>query len=121
MMACAQGPGSGKLRARRPADVVSLDRVAIQRALAARHRYKYVQPRVEPEGDGWKVVSPNCSRSVHAEGGDIDIALLRRSPTGWTLYARDHLLDVWLPKLADRPLVQALALLCEDPNRDFWQ
>jgi len=109
MMACAQDT------------VVSLDRVAIARALAARHRYKYVQPRVEPEADGWKVVSPNCSRSVDAGGGDIDIAWLRRDARGWTLYARDHALAAWLPKLSERPLVQALALLCEDPNRDFWQ
>lgn len=120
MMACVQGSGPGRPQ-RAVADVVSLDRAAIQRALAARHRYKYVQPRVEPEGDGWKVVSPNCSRSVDADGGDIAIAWLRRGKGGWTLYARDHRLAAWLPKLVERPLTQALVLLCEDPNRDFWQ
>lgn len=120
MMDCARSTGPGG-RPPRPAEVVSLDRAAIQRALAARHRYKYVQPRVEPEGDGWKIVSPNCSRSVDAEGGEIDIAWLRRGARGWTLYARDHRAPAWLPKLVERPLTQVLALLCEDPNRDFWQ
>jgi hypothetical protein len=33
-------------------------------------------PRVLREGLGWKVVSPNCSRNIDREGGEIDIAWL---------------------------------------------
>lgn len=101
--------------------VVALDQAAIQRALARRQRYRYVQPRVEPEGAGWKIVSPNCSRTIDAAGGAIDIAWLVRAARGWRLHARDHARGAWIPIAQPLPLRKALALLCEDPNREFWR
>jgi len=102
--------------------VPSISARRIHNALKARARYKYVQPRVEPEGRGWKVVSPNCSRNIDPQGGEIDIAWLLPDSEGgqWLLYARDHAEQAWclrqqgsLPALLER--------LCADPGREFWQ
>jgi hypothetical protein len=120
-----QGPGPVR-KARRggPADagaVRDLDQARILRALAQRERYRYVQPRVEPEGEGWKVVSPNCSRNIDASGGDIDIAWLRRADDGrWTLHARDHARQCWAARASGLCLADALARLCTDPQREYW-
>lgn len=104
--------------------VLPLDALRIERALARRQRYKYVHPRVVAEREGWKVVSPNCSRNVDPAGGDIDIAWLR--PTGepgeaaWQLHARDHAQGSW--RLSRQgPLHELLHLLCADPAREFWR
>ena len=88
--------------------------------LARRERYKYVQPRLERAGRGWKVASPNCSRSVHADGREIDIARLQPEGALWKLYARDHVLGIWVQKGSAMALPQALALLAADPSREFW-
>jgi len=104
----------------RAGTVVALDRAIIQRALRRRQRYKYVKPRVECEGQGWKIVSPNCSRSVDPQGGEIEIAWLLRTPQAWLLHARDHARRVWVPRAAG-DLGSLLSLLCEDPKREFWQ
>jgi hypothetical protein len=102
--------------------VVSLDARRIERALEARTRYKYVHPRVEREGLGWKVVSPNCSRNVDAQGGEIDIAwLVPHSGGGWLLFSRDHAQDCWQLRHHADTLAAALAHLCADPAREFWQ
>jgi len=109
--------------------VYVLDRVRIEVALEARSRYKYVHPRVLREGLGWKVVSPNCSRNVDAEGGEIDIAWLVPTgdgtepgrPSGWLLHARDHAQGCWQLKLRAATLAEALAQLVSDPDRSFWQ
>jgi hypothetical protein len=108
--------------------VFVLDRVRIEVALEARARYKYVQPRVLREGLGWKVVSPNCSRNVHPEGGEIAIAWLVPTqapsatvPSGWLLHARDHAQDCWVLKLRAASLGDALDRLVADPQREFWQ
>jgi hypothetical protein len=129
--------------------VLSLDARRIENALAARARYKYVQPRVEREGLGWKVVSPNCSRNVDPAGGEIDIAWLvpvestlgrsrvdsappgglARSDRsggavhggGWLLFSRDHAQDCWQVRRREASLSAALAHLCADPDREFWQ
>jgi hypothetical protein len=108
--------------------VFVLDRVRIEVALEARSRYKYVQPRVEREGLGWKVVSPNCSRNVDAAGGDIAIAWLVPTqlpvadvPCGWLLHARDHERACWVLKLRANTLAEALDMLVQDPQREFWQ
>lgn len=103
------------------ARVLSLDRAAIEQGLARRQRYKYVTPRVVAEDGGWKVVSPNCSRAIDPDGGEIDIAWLRPGPQGWLLHARDHAAGTWVLRSPALPLHQAIALLCEDPNREFWQ
>lgn len=101
--------------------VVSLDVRRIEKALTQRTRYKYVQPRVEREGLGWKVCSPNCSRNIDPQGGEIDIAwLVPAKDGGWRLYARDHVQDCW--KLREQGMLPALlVLLTSDPAREFWQ
>lgn len=104
-----------------PGGVVDLSRARIERALAARKRYKYVQPRVESENGGWKIVSPNCSRNVDPEGRDIGIAWLL--PTGdgtWLLHARDHMNDCWRLEASGLALAAALQQVCEDPLRVYW-
>ncbi len=103
------------------AAVLSLDAARIERALPRRTRYKYVQPRVEREGLGWRIVSPNCSRNIDPEGGEIDIAwLVPKNEGGWLLHARNHLDGCW--RLSRQgPLHELLELLCADPAREFWQ
>jgi hypothetical protein len=107
--------------------VFVLDRVRIEVALEARSRYKYVSPRVEREGLGWRVVSPNCSRSVNREGGDILIAWLVPTqpadsglPIAWLLHARDHAQQAWVLKLRAADLAEALECLVRDEHREFW-
>ena len=120
-------PGRALARRRRPppagtGPVVALDRARIERALGRRARYRYVQPRVEPEGSGWKVVSPNCSRNIDAAGGEIAIAWLVPAGEGrWSLHARDHANGCWVPRAAGLTLHEALGRLCADPLREFWQ
>ena len=102
--------------------VVALAPARIARALRGRERYKYVQPRVEREGLGWKVVSANCSRSIDRAGGDIDIAWFVPASDGrWLLHARDHAQGCWVLKAAGLTLAAALARVCTDPLREFWQ
>lgn len=103
--------------------VLSLDARRIARALRERSRYKYVRPRVVPEGEGWKVVSPNCSRNIDPSGGEIDIAWLvpDSHATGWLLFSRDHARDCWLIRRQEATLAAALVHLCADPQREFWQ
>ena len=108
-----------------------LDRVRIEVALEARSRYKYVQPRVLREGEGWKIVSPNCSRNIAPDGGEIDIAWLvpvpshdpglPGLPSAWLLHARDHARACWTLKLRAATLADALARLVADPAREYWQ
>jgi len=102
-------------------DVLSLDQRRIEKALEARTRYKYVHPRVEREGLGWKIVSPNCSRNIDAQGGEIDIAWLVPHSGGWLLFSRDHRQDCWRLQRQDNGLSALLAHLCADPDREFWQ
>lgn len=118
-------PPSG-VGAGRSAQVVDLAARRIERAivtaLAQRSRYRYVQPRLEREGMGWKVVSPNCSRSVDAQGGDIDIAWLVPCNEGdWLLHARDHDAGCWRLLRRESSLEPLLEHLCADPAREFWQ
>lgn len=107
--------------------VFVLDRVRIEVALEARHRYKYVHPRVLREGPGWKIVSPNCSRNVDREGGEIDIAWLVPTqtpdsgvPGAWLLHARDHVKKSWVLKLRSATLAEALERLVQDDHREYW-
>jgi hypothetical protein len=114
--------GTRRSRGRSDARVLSLDARRIENALQERARYKYVQPRVQPEGLGWKVVSPNCSRNIDPAGGDIDIAWLVPDPAGrWSLYSRDHVQDCWQLRLRAAALPVLLERLCTDPQREFWQ
>ena len=102
-------------------NVLPLDARRIEKAIERRERYKYVTPRVVREGLGWKVVSPNCSRNVDPQGGEIDIAwLVPGAENEWYLYSRDHKLDCW--QLRGQGALPALLLqLAADPLREFWQ
>lgn len=102
--------------------VLDLAQARIQRALAQRSRYRYVQPRLVPEGQGWKIVSPNCSRNIDKWGGDIDIAWLTPDGEGgWLLFARDHARRSWDLRARSRRLAEVLARLIIDRDREFWQ
>jgi hypothetical protein len=105
-----------------PGAVIDLDRRRIEHALPGRTRYKYVAPRVEREGAGWKIVSPNCSRNIDAGGGEIAIACFMPTGAGrWQLLARDHAKGQWLPVADGLTLREALDLVCEDKAREFWR
>ncbi len=104
-----------------PFPVADLARARIERALARRERYKYVHPRVEREGQGWTIVSPNCSRNIDPSGGDIGIAWLVPANEGlWLLHARDHQRACWSLKAAGISLADALQRICDDPLRVYW-
>ena len=104
------------------AEVRDLTAERIRRALARRIRYRYVHPRVEPEGQGWKVVSPNCSRNIDKIGGDIDIAWLAPDgENGWLLFARDHARGCWDLRRRSRRLDDLFAALLLDPKREYWR
>lgn len=112
---------AGALQSAGNGTVVALDGARIARALRTRERYRYVQPRIERLGAGWKVVSPNCSRNVDTSGGDIDIAWLEPTIGGhWIVHLRDHEAHAWLPKAVMFTLPAALDLVCHDPDREFW-
>ena len=100
--------------------VLDLDLARIERALARRERYRYVQPRVLRDGTGFRVVSPNCSRNVDPHGGDIEIARLEPLHDGWLLLSRDHARQEWRVN-ATGSMPQLLRLLAADPSREFWR
>jgi hypothetical protein len=102
-------------------EVLNLVQARIDRALPQRTRYRYVVPRVECEGLGWKIVSPNCSRNIDPTGGDIAIAWLVPLNGGrWLLHSRDHRQDCWRLEASDLPLDAALQRICADPLGVFW-
>lgn len=120
------GGGSRTGRRRPPAvasvaNVFDLDHARMLRALAQRQRYKYVQPRIEREGAGWKIVSPNCSRTIDAGGGEIDIAWLVPGEGGWLLHSRDHAQGRWVLRASGLSLADALARVSADAEREYWQ
>lgn len=102
------------------ARVFDMDRGRIERALRQRVRYRYVRPQVMREVDGWRIVSPCCSRNVDADGGLIDIAWLRNDPPLWRLYARDHAHAIWVEHERSEQLCELLDAICLDPQRLFW-
>jgi hypothetical protein len=100
--------------------VSSFVRSRIQRALVERLRYRYVHPQVLPEGEGWKIVSPCCSRRVDRDGGIVDIAWLQPlDARRWRLHAREHGLAQWR-SVAEGPLHVLLEHLNHDPQHEFW-
>ncbi len=103
-----------------PGRVFDFDKRRIERALRQRVRYRYVRPKVLREVDGWRIVSPCCSRNIDADGGLIDIAWLRKDPPIWRLYARDHARGVWAERERSERLDELLDAICLDPQRVFW-
>lgn len=110
--------------------VVQLLQSRIVRALDARQRYTYVRPLVLAAGDlastsgqGWCITSPNCSRNIDAEGGEIPIAWFEPdagSRGRWRLHAFDHGRQQWACQADNLPLDQALTLVLQDPDRCYW-
>jgi hypothetical protein len=100
-----------------------LDRKRIERALAARKRYRYVTPSVTRAAGGYRIESPCCSRNIDAEGGVIDVALINyREDEGiWVLYRKDHGRGAWEFESAYGRLNDLLDRLTTDPDRQFWQ
>jgi len=100
--------------------VFDFDKRRIERALRQRVRYRYVRPQVVREIDGWRIVSPCCSRNIDAQGGVIDIAWLRNDPPNWRLYARDHARGIWVEFEQSEKLIELLDAICLDAQRKFW-
>ncbi|CAD5371939.1 conserved hypothetical protein [Rubrivivax sp. A210] len=101
--------------------VLALDALRIERALAARTRYRYVQPRVEAVGAGWQVHCPNCSRHIAPDGGEIAIAWFEPGPEGrWRLHARLHEQGLWELQEEGLTLPEALERVCADPLGVYW-
>lgn len=118
--------GAGELR--------DLMQHRIEHALRQRVRYRYVRPRVLRDGQGYRVESPCCSRTVDPSGGTIAIALLvprpeadsgagpqGNAPVQWCLYARDDARSTWVPRFEHRHVDALLDLLCVDAQRQFWR
>lgn len=94
--------------------------LAILDALRERVRYRYVQPVVLPHENGWRIVSPCCSRNVDPAGGVIDIAWLEPAGAGWRLHARDHRRGQWVAHSEAAALIELLDIVCLDAERVFW-
>ncbi|MBB6254464.1 hypothetical protein [Nitrospirillum iridis] len=118
MMAAPQQDTATLGRGPHPNDV---DRKRIERALAARQRYLYVQPSVLPAAHGYRIESPCCSRNIDATGGVIDVALIEYRQDGWRLYRRDHGRAAWELHGSYGRLRDLLDLLNTDADRLFWQ
>jgi hypothetical protein len=104
------------------AGAADLVRVRIERALRRRARYRWVRPRVEAEGAGWKVVSPDCSRRVDPQGGEIDIAWLLPAEQGrWLLHVPERAAGGWRLEDSLAGLDAALQRLCQDPLGRYWR
>ena len=103
-----------------------LDRRRIGRALEDRVRYRYVTPQVNLALDGFRIVSPCCSRNIDPAGGKIDIARLEYDGqlAVWRLYSKNHAASdaasEWVLQAEGR-LHELLELLKTDPHRVFWQ
>ena len=95
----------------------------IERALAQRHRYRYVSPEVCPTQQGYRIESPCCSRNVDKDGGVIDIAWIEydAASRSWRLHRKDHAQSTWLLYQEFETLAQLLQQLNLDPERIFWQ
>lgn len=122
MTARVRTPGEDLAVAAHDGQPLDLTRHRIERALAARHRYRYVRPHVRRDVDGsYRIESPCCSRNVDPSGGVIDIARLEPLGTGqWRLYSRLHELKRWKLQLVGARLEDLLQALCVDESRVFW-
>lgn len=113
----ARERGGGPQRGR----LLDFTQYRIEQALRQRTRYRYVEPRVLPEAQGFRIESPCCSRNVDPAGGLIDIAWLVRDGAGtWGLHARDHVAGRWVLNRESASLADLLDTLCVDAEREFW-
>ena len=100
-----------------------LDLRRIAQMLEKRARYRYVSVSVIPATNGYRVVSPCCSRTVDPGGGLIDIALIEfNEPTKqWKLFNKLHERNEWQLHLRTDKLRALIDCLNEDSARLFWQ
>lgn len=100
-----------------------VDRKRIERALRERKRYRYVEPSVLPDTDGYRITSPCCSRNIDAAGGIINIAFVQfvQGHNSWRLYHMDHTANRWVLFAELARLRDLLQQLNEDTRRIFWQ
>lgn len=103
-----------------PIKVHDLTARRIERALARRQRYRYVQPVVSAHEGGWVISSPCCSRNVDPSGGEIPIAWLQPQDHGWALHARRHADSTWSLHSRSALLSELLDIVCRDEARVFW-
>lgn len=99
------------------------DHRRIERALMTRERYRYVSPRVLSVANGYRIVSPCCSRNIDPQGGVIDVAQIEYQvhTRRWRLYSKNHAAGCWeVASIHDR-LNEAIDILTSDPERKFWQ
>jgi Protein of unknown function (DUF3024) len=92
----------------------------IERALARRQRYRYVQPVVTALECGWLVCSPCCSRNVDPQGGEIPIARFEPVTGGWALHAHQHAEGRWVLHRQSEHIAELIELVCQDEARIFW-
>ena len=99
-----------------------LDHRRILRAVGNRRRYRYVEPRVLPAENGYRIVSPNCSRNIDPDGGEIEVALIHFTAASrtWRLFYRDHEARRWCLAGEALQLAPLLAELAADDARRFW-
>jgi hypothetical protein len=100
-----------------------LDLKRIERSLQKRKRYRYVSPSVMNVTDGYKIVSPCCSRNIDPEGGIVDVALLLHDVDRgvWQLFRKDHKNEIWEIESTHDRLIDLLDRLNVDAERKFWQ
>ncbi len=103
-----------------PARVHDLTARRIERALARRQRYRYVQPVVRARERGWVIASPCCSRNIDPSGGEIPIAWLEPLSDGWALHACHHAESSWVLHSQAPLLADLLDIVCRDESRLFW-
>ena len=108
---------------RLPAHPNDLDKKRIERAIAARKRYRYVTPRVLKTEGGYRIESACCSRNVDKDGGVVDIALVLFDPGDgrWLVHRKNHRAGTWELDSTHGRLTDALALINDDEDRRFWQ
>jgi EAL domain-containing protein (putative c-di-GMP-specific phosphodiesterase class I) len=92
----------------------------IERALARRQRYRYVQPVVTACEQGWVVSSPCCSRNIDPLGGEIPIAWFEPMADGWALHAREHAEGRWILHSQAEHIAELIEIVCQDEARVFW-
>ncbi len=100
-----------------------VDRKRIERAIGKRRRYRYVRPSVHPIDNGYWVKSPCCSRNIDADGGVVDVAIVRHAQGArpWRLYRKEHSTNDWQLYAEYERLEELLDQLNTDPQRSFWQ
>lgn len=100
-----------------------LDLKRIERTIAQRTRYRYVNPSVQPIEHGYLIRSECCSRKIDPDGGEIDIAMIKWDQEGgeWALLRKDHGSGAWLEDGRYARLPEALLRINADPQKLFWQ